>query len=82
MDSALLIGSILGAWIVTRVIYIIINYRLNKKQEAAVAFVVGLIISFLLGRYEYLLGFLIWFLLDITGVTNKTKVKKQKTEQM
>jgi hypothetical protein len=79
MDITLLLGSIGGAWIVTRIVYIIINFKLNPKQEATVAFVVGLIISLLLGKLEYFIGFLVWFLLDVTSVTNKPRTRKNKS---
>jgi len=78
MDYALLFGGIVGAWIVTRIVYILINNHLNKKQEAAVGFVVGIVITLLIGQYELIVGFIIWFLLDITGVTNSFKKNHNK----
>jgi hypothetical protein len=78
MDYALLFGGIVGAWIVTRIVYILINFRLNNKQETAVGFVAGIIITLLTGKYELVVGFFIWFLLDITGVTNNPKKTKDK----
>jgi hypothetical protein len=66
------------AWIVNRIVYILINYHLNKKQEAAMGFVVGIVITLLIGQYELFVGFVIWFLLDITGVTNNFKRNQNK----
>lgn len=78
MEISLIIGSIIGAWIITRIVYLIINYRLNTKQEAVVGFLVTFILALILGRWEYFVGAIVWFLLDITEITNKHPKKKKK----
>jgi hypothetical protein len=78
LDYIDIIASIVGAWVVTRIVYIIINFRLNPKQEAAIGFVVTFIIALLLGKWEYFIGGIIWFVLDVTGVTNNFERAKNK----
>lgn len=71
------VGMILGAWVVTRIVYMIVNFRLNRIQEAVLGFVVGLVFIWVLGMLEYIWGFIIWLLLDITGITNNFNRKKK-----
>jgi thiamine transporter ThiT len=79
VDYYLVFGSIFAAWSLTRIIYIIINYRLNKKLEACLGFVAFIVISLFLGmRPEYFIGGILWFILDLTGITNKRVSKEKK----
>jgi hypothetical protein len=63
--------------VITRIIYIIINFRLSKKQEACTAFIVLILFILLLGKSEYFVGAIFWFLFDISGVTNKLRKGKK-----
>lgn len=79
---ASLLGSMIAMWVITRIVYYFTAKKLKRKQQAGLGFVIGILFIIILtssGWFEidasitYLIALFLWFILDITEVTNRKK---------